>query len=103
MILTNSTGIDDMIANKMVISIIVSLVIVSLVGICYAEKENANVTYISQSGDGSINETNQSYQNLTNGTTQRIAAGTKTNGTDNDAAEGGIKNFMKSFKYQSGV
>ncbi|WP_319578330.1 hypothetical protein [uncultured Methanospirillum sp.] len=103
MILTNSTGIDDMIANKVVISIIVSLLLVSLLGISFAEKENVNVTNISQSGDILINETNQSYQNLTNGTAQRIADGTKTNDTDNAVSQGGIKNFMKSFKYQSEV
>ncbi len=92
-----------MITNKVVISIIVSLLLVSLVGLTCAEKENTNVTTISQSGNISTNETNQSSQNLTNGTSPLKADDTRTNGTGTDPSEGGIKNFMKSFKYQSEV
>jgi len=103
MILTNSTGIDDMIAKKIVLSVIISLLLVSLAGLTCAEKESANMTNTSHSGNISMNETNQSYLNLTNGTSPLKADGARTNGTDTAAPEGGIKNFMKSFKYQSEV
>ncbi|MDD1730020.1 MAG: hypothetical protein LUQ50_13245 [Methanospirillum sp.] len=92
-----------MITKNVLISLMVALFLVSLVGNSYAEEETVNVTNISQSGNVSVNETNQSDLNLTSNTPSHVADSPLPNGTATVASEGGIKNFMKNFKYQSGV
>lgn len=88
-----------MYTNTVAISIFTLFLLAGLIGLSYAETENVNGTEnTSQSGNISVNETNQSYQDHMGGNNSG-----KTNSTDKAVSTGGIKIFMKDFKYQSGV
>ncbi|PWR69798.1 hypothetical protein [Methanospirillum lacunae] len=87
-----------MISTKITLAIFISIVLMSLIGISYAENKTMNATNISDSKNISQNltehaNTNQTSVNKTN-TTKNL---------DNSESTGGIKNFMKNFKYQSSV
>ena len=103
MILTDynyiQTGIDVMYANKVMIVICTIFLFVSLVGVSYAETKDENGTNnLSQLGNISLQETNQSVHDFSNSNSSKI-----TNSTIYVDSTGGIKNFMKNFKYQSNV
>ena len=86
-----------MYADKIAISIFTVLFLASVLSVAYAEVEGMNGT-ANISVNISANDTNQSFYNQTNGN----SSGT-LNRTRNVVGTGGIKNFMKDFKYQSSV
>jgi hypothetical protein len=84
--------------DHVLLIIFTSFLLAGLSGLVYAEMETVNGSQnISPSGNISSNETNQTDPDQ-NG----IHSG-KTNITGNRVTGGGIKNFMKSFTYQSGI
>lgn len=88
-----------MIINKVILSIFTLVLIMSLLGAVYAEIEALNGTDNSSViGNISANLTNQSYLEQNNKTHSNL-----TNQTDKAVSTGGIKNFMKSFSFQSSV
>ncbi len=88
-----------MYANKGAIVMFTVFLLVSFIGVSSAEIGDVNGTYnISQSGNISANETNQSYQDQNSSNNSG-----KTNVTNNAVSSGGIKNFMKSFQFRSSV
>lgn len=87
-----------MISIKITSAIFISIILVSLIGISYAENKTMNATNISDSGNISQNLTEHVNTNLTSVNKTNI-----TNNQDNSESTGGIKYFMKNFKYQSGV
>jgi len=87
-----------MIANTTVKSIFVSLFLISLIGIAGAENMSVNGTNVSESVNLSVNMTEHDYMNQTGENMSGM-----TNATGDTVSTGGIKNFMKSFKYQSQV
>jgi hypothetical protein len=86
-----------MVSTKIVSVILISIILVSFIGISYAENKTMNVTNVSESGNLSHNVTEQANVNLTGGNK------TDTKNQDDSVSTGGIRNFMKSFKYQSSV
>lgn len=87
-----------MISIKITSAIFISIILVSLISISSAENKTMNATNISDSKNFS--------QNLTEHVNANQTSVNKTNTTknqDNFESTGGIKNFMKSFKYQSSV
>ncbi|MFH0968566.1 MAG: hypothetical protein V1862_12870 [Methanobacteriota archaeon] len=88
-----------MYANKFAISIFTVFLLATVLGVAYADTEDVNGTdNMSQSGNISANETNQSFKD------QNLSTSSGTiHKTNNSVSTGGIKNFMKSFQYQSRV
>jgi hypothetical protein len=86
-----------MYSNKIATYILTVFLLTGLLGIVYADNEKTNGTNnMSQSVNISANETNQPYQDHNSSTNS-----SKTNISDNVTPTGGIKIFMKDYKYQS--
>ena len=90
---------DTMDANTRVISLLTILFLVSLSGAAYAELAEMNgTTNLSQPGNISVNLTNQSTGD------QNTSISNTTPVIPRDAGSfGGIRNFMKSYRFQSAV
>jgi hypothetical protein len=88
-----------MVSPKVVLSIVTVFLLVSLLGVSYAENQAVNGTNnTSEPGNISVLETNQSDPDHTgNNTAHKILI------SDSVVSTGGIKIFMKDFKYKSGV
>ena len=85
--------------NNVAISLLIAFLLISLVGVVYADLKDVNGTdNLSRIGNISANMTNQSYQDG-----MIVNNSSATNVTDIVESTGGIKNFMKSFKFQSNV
>lgn len=85
--------------NNLTISLLIAFLLISLIGVVYADMKDVNGTdNLSRIENISAHMTNQSFQDgmvVNNSST--------TNLTDTVESTGGIKNFMKSFKFQSNV
>jgi hypothetical protein len=83
--------------KRIILNIFIVLVFVNFIGVALGDSEATNnTTALSLLKNISEDETNQSVQDILITNNTSIANGTKTL-----EATGGIKNFMKSFKFQS--
>lgn len=93
----NCLGFEIMKTESIKLGVFTALVIVNLIAVAFGDTETTkNSTNLSLTENLSVNETNQSVQD-----TLRVNNTSIANGTSTLETTGGIKNFMKSFKFQS--